>query len=354
MGSWVQLARFWWHRAKLPAAKARSSFYSWLADMRRLSPRDCWDLLKQTAKGISRDNVLKLSASLAFYTIFSLGPMMIVIFFLTDLFWGREAVEGRIYSQIRELVGNKAALQIQEVIKNASISGNNTLTTVVGFITLFIGATTVFSEIQDSINIIWKLKAKPQRGWLQLIMSRLLSFSLVIGMGFLLLVSLLINTLIEGFMDQLRQLFPDATVTLFYGLNLALTFLIIWFLFAIIFKVLPDAIIRWKDVIAGALFTTLLFMAGKFLMTFYLGRSDIGSTYGTAGSLVVLLLWVYFSSIVAYSGAEFTRFYALRYGSEIKPNDYAVTVETVQVERAGNSIQESEEASGRTTVQQKK
>jgi len=319
--------------------------------MERFTPKAFWTVLKQTLKGFGSDNVLKLSASLAYYTIFSLGPMMIVILFLADLFWGREAIQGRLYSQIQDLVGSKAAIQIQEVIKNATIDSSNTLTTVVGFITLFIGATTVFAEIQDSINIIWKLRVKPKQGFSKFLLSRLLSFSLVVGLAFLLLVSLLINALMEGFMDRLRQLFPDITLTLFYILNLALTFLIIWFLFAIIFKVLPDARIRWKDVMAGALFTALLFMAGKFLITFYIGRSDVGSAYGTAGSLVVLLLWIYFSSIVLYSGAEFTKCYAIKFGSEIKPNDYAVAIQPLELESGTKTLQESEKDAARTTAQ---
>jgi len=319
--------------------------------MERFTPKAFWTVLKQTLKGFGKDNVLKLSASLAYYTIFSLGPMMIVILFLADLFWGREAIQGRLYAQIQDLVGNKAAIQIQEVIKNASIDSSNTLTTVVGFITLFIGATTVFSEIQDSINIIWKLRVKPKLGFSKFLLSRLLSFSLVVGLAFLLLASLVINALMEGFMDRLRQLFPDITVTLFYILNLVLTFLIIWFLFAIIFKVLPDARIHWKDVTAGALFTALLFMAGKFLITFYIGRSDVGSAYGTAGSLVVLLLWIYFSSIVLYSGAEFTKCYAIKFGSDIKPNDYAVAVQPLELESKTKTLQESEKDAARTTAE---
>lgn len=299
-------------------------------------------MLKQTFAGIVGDNVLKLSASLAYYTIFSLGPMMIVVLFLADVFWGREAIQGRLYAQIQDLVGGKAALQIQEVIKNASIDSSNSFTTMVGFITLFIGASTVFAEIQESINMIWKLRVKPKKGLIKFILTRLLSFSLVVGLGFLLLVSLLLNALMEGFMDRLQQLLPDATVTVFYALNLILTFLIIWFLFAIIFKVLPDAKIRWKDVMAGALFTALLFMAGKFLITFYIGRSDVGSSYGTAGSLVVLLLWIYFSSIVLYIGAEFTKFYAIRFGSEIKPTDYAVAIQPVEVETGSKNLQQNE------------
>jgi membrane protein len=307
-----------------------------------------WKVIKHTADGVVKDDILKLSASLAYYTIFSLGPMLLVIIYFADLFWGREAIEGRLYAQIRDLVGNAAALQIQEVIKNASIEGNNALKAAFGFIGLFVGATTVFSEIQDSINKIWKLKAKAERGWLRMLINRLLSFSLVVSLGFLLLVSLIINALVEGLMDRLQQRFPDTTVILFYILNHVLTIIIIWGLFTIIFKVLPDAIIRWKDVLAGALFTTLLFTLSRFIISYYIGSSDIGSTYGTAGSLVILLLWIYFSSIILYFGAEFTKAYALEFGSEIKPNDYAVTIQIVQVESDKSNVQENEKAAEKT------
>jgi membrane protein len=307
-----------------------------------ISPRGIWQLLKEAGRGFMKDKVPKLSASLAYYTIFSIGPMMIVIIFLTNMFWERKVVEGSIYNQVRQLIGNKAALQIQQIIENASVNGNNTVTAIVGFATLLIGATTLFSEMQDSINTIWKLKAKTDRGWLKMLFNRLRSFSLVVSLGFLLLVSLLISAALEGLMNRLREMFPDIAIVIFYIANLLITLFVIWLLFAVIFKVLPDAIIRWKDISVGALFTAILFMIGKFAITFYIGTSDIGSTYGTAGSLVVLLLWVYFSSFILYFGAEFTKAYAVKYGAEIKPNEYAVTTHTIQVESDTKNIQDNE------------
>ena len=303
--------------------------------------------LVQAGKGFVKDKVPKLSASLAYYTLFSLGPMMVVIITLADLFWGRQAVEGAVYDQLKELIGGGAASQIQEIIRNASISGGTNVAAAIGFITLFIGATTVFGEIQDSVNQIWKLRVKTDRGWLKMILNRLLSFSLVISLGFLLIVSLLINTLISVFMEKLESIFPDVTVIVFYVLNQIITLAITWFLFAIIFKVLPDAVIRWKHVGAGALFTALLFILGKFGISFYLGRSDIGSTYGAAGSLVVLLLWVYYSSIILYFGAEFTKAYAVIHGEEIRPNHYAVTVQLVEIESGKRNVQENEKEADR-------
>jgi membrane protein len=173
--------------------------------------------------------------------------------------------------------------------------------------------------------------------------NRLLSFSVTASLGFLLLVSLLINTLLEGFMSKLQQMFPHSAIVVIYVVNLLITLIVVAFLFAIIFKVLPDAIISWKDVVAGSLFTAVLFMIGKFCITIYLNNSKLGSSYGSAGSLVVLLLWVYYSSVILYFGAEFTKAYAIKYGSEIKPKDYAVTIQTVQVESGERSVQQNEE-----------
>jgi membrane protein len=187
------------------------------------------------------------------------------------------------------------------------------------------------------------LKVKPGSGWLHMLKNRLLSFSVTTSLGFLLLVFLLINTLLEGFMSKLQQMFPHSAIVFIYVLNLLITLVVGSFLFAIIFKVLPDAIIIWKAVVAGSLFTAILFMIGKFCITLYLNNSNISNSYGSAGSLVVLLLWVYYSSVILYFGAEFTKAYALKYGSVIKPKAYAVTIQTVQVESGERSVQQNEE-----------
>jgi membrane protein len=208
---------------------------------------------------------------------------------------------------------------------------------------LILAATTVFTEMQGSINMIWNLRVKPGSGWMRMLKNRLLSFSITASLGFLLLVSLLINTLLDGFMNKLQQMFPQSAIVVIYAANLLITLIVVAFLFAIIFKVLPDAIISWKDVVAGSLFSAVLFMIGKFCITFYLNNSNIGNSYGSAGSLVVLLLWVYYSSVILYFGAEFTKAYALKYGSVIKPKDYAVTIQTVQVESGERSVQQNEE-----------
>lgn len=306
-----------------------------------------WHLLKDAAAGFGRHKVLKLSASLAYYTIFSIGPMLLVVIFFSNLFWGKDAIEGKIYSQISGMVGEGAALQIQQIIKNASVSGSG-FTAIIGFVTLVVAATTAFIEMQDSLNTIWNIRVKKNTGWKLMVKNRLLSFSIVAGLGFLLLVSLVANALIEGFMTKLQELFPHVAVVVVYAFNLLLTLLVVAGLFAVVFKVLPDALIQWKDVAAGALFTAVLFMAGKFGITFYIGKTDIGSTYGTAGSLIVLLLWIYYSSAILYFGAEFTKAYAVKYGGEIKPDKHAVTIQIVNIESDEGSVQENERKAAET------
>ncbi len=309
---------------------------------KKLTWKGIGSVLQQAFQGFSNDKVAKLSGSLAYFTVFSIGPMLMVIIFLADLFYGREAIEGTIYLQIEGFVGPAAAGQIQDIIKNASLSGKSNVTAVIGFVTLLIGATGVFAEIQDTINYIWNLKPKPKKNWLKMLVNRVLSFSVVISLGFLLLVSLIITAVIESLSGRLSQVFPQVTVTLVYIINLLITFGITTLLFAIIFKVLPDARIKWRDVFTGAVVTALLFMIGKFAITFYIGSSNIGSAYGTAGSFVIILLWIYYSSIILYFGAEFTKAYAAQYGSRIMPNHYAVWVKTIEVEVEDGSLKDQE------------
>ena len=264
-------------------------------------------VLKESLSKFGDDKITKLSGSLAYSTVFSMGPLIIVIMSLCSIFLGKEAIEGKIYEQLKGFLGSDSAKQLQDIIKNAAISGNSKIAAIIGGITLLIGATAIFSEIQDSINGIWGIKPKPKKGWIKFLQNRFLSFSLIVGLGFLLLVSLSVNTLIDGFNAKLQVWFPDVSVVLFYIINIILTAAIVTLIFAVIFKVLPDADIMWKDVTAGAFTTALLFMLGKLGISFYISKSNVGSTFGTAGSLVILLVWVYYSSIILYFGAEFTK-----------------------------------------------
>lgn len=291
-----------------------------------------WKIIKQSFADFFSERVMKLSAALSYYTLFSLPGLIIIILWISDIFYGKAAVEGTVYGQIADFVGKDAALQIQETIRNATLSSDNKIATIVGFITLVIGATGVFGEIQDSINLIWRLKAKPRKGWLKLLVNRLLSFSIIITLGFLLLVSLIINGILDAFISRLTTAFPEAQVIALYIANVALSFIITSFLFGLIFKVLPDAKIKWHNVRIGAFTTALLFMLGKFLISYYLGHNRMTSAYGAAGSVIVILLWVYYSAIILYFGAVFTRVYAIHTGSHIYPDDYAVWIKEVEVE----------------------
>lgn len=293
-----------------------------------------WNSIKTAFSDFFSNKVLKLSAALAYYTVFSLPGLLIIIIWVSDIFWGQDAVEGTIYEQIAKFVGSDAALQIQETIRNATLSTDSGFATVVGVATLVIGATSVFGEIQDSINQIWHLKAKPKkgRGLLKLVINRLLSFSIIVSLGFLLLVSLIVNGVLDLLIDRLTQAFPETEVIIVYIVNMVLTFGITSFLFGLIFKVLPDARIEWRHVRAGAFTTAALFMIGRFLIAYYLGTSKMSSAYGAAGSIIIVLLWVYYSAAILYYGAAFTRAYAVETGSRIYPNNYAVWIEQVEVQ----------------------
>lgn len=290
-------------------------------------------LLKDTFNGFMGDKGLKLSASLSYYTIFSLAPLLLLVISLAGVIYGQEASEGRIFEEINGLIGNEAAAQVQQIIRNLQLSGKSTLSAIIGAITLIIGATTVFGEIQDSINMIWRVKAKPKKGWLKIIKDRLLSGSIIIGLSFLLIVSLIINGALMALNDILKAYFPDLTIILLNGANVVISFTVITLLFGVIFKVLPDAKIAWKDVCAGAFFTALLFMLGRYLISLYIETTAAGSPYGAAGSIIVILLWVYYTAAILYFGAEFTREYACYKGTKIEPADYAVYVEQKETEK---------------------
>jgi membrane protein len=295
--------------------------------------KNIWAIIKQSFKDFNNDNVLKLSASLAFSTIFAIPGLLIIILWITTFFYGREAIEGTIYNQISSFVGHDAAVYIQQLLKNAVVSKGR-FATIIGIISLGIGATGVFSEIQDSINTIWRLKAKPKkgRGLITMVINRLVSFSMVISLGFILLVSLVINGAMDLLMVHLLHKFPQLTVIVAYIINLGMTFFITAFVFALIFKVLPDAKVEWKHVRIGAMATAFLFMVGKFLISYYLANSFMSTVYGAAGSVIVILLWVYYSSMILYFGAVFTRAYAVCTGGQIFPNKYAVWIQNVEVE----------------------
>lgn len=297
--------------------------------------KQIWFLLKETFSGFIDDDGMKLSAALSYYTIFSLPPLLIIIISLSGFFFGADAVRGELFGQINGLVGNSAALQIQEIVKNVKLSHSSTFATTFGVIILLIGASGVFVEIQDSINFIWGLKAKPKRGIIKFIKNRLMSFSMIGSVGFLLLVGLIINSLMDVLNSRLAEFFPKDSIYFFYVLNLLIVFLIITLLFTVIFKSLPDGKLALRDCLIGASFTSFLFMIGKFAIGAYLGRSVLGSWYGAAGSIILILVWVYYSAIILYFGAEFTKVFAETHGKKIIPNGYSVQIIKHKIEVEG-------------------
>lgn len=297
----------------------------------KFSLRVAWKILIETVNEFVNDKAMKLSAALAYYTTFSMAPMLFMIITLCGFIFGKEAIEGKIYLEIKGFVGEAAALQIQEVLKNISLYKENVFAATIGFITFFLGATGVFTEIQDSINMIWGIRPKPKRSFIKLLINRGISFLLVLVMGLLLIGSLIISALTLAFSQKIAVFFPEVSLYFIHVANFVLTFAIITVLFAVIFKVLPDAIIHWKDVMAGALFTAFLFLLGKFAIGYYLGHSNMSSAFGAAGSLILILVWVYYSSIILFFGAEFTQVWAHTFGYHIVPREYAVIIEKKEV-----------------------
>ena len=293
-----------------------------------------YQYLKQVFTEFIEDNILKYSASLAYYTVFSLAPVLIVIISICGVLFGKDAIQGHIYGQIKGLVGNDAAVQIQDTIKNIHLTGHNVFATIVSIVVLLIGATGIFGEVQDSLNKIWGLRVKTRKTWWKLILNRLLSFSLIISIGFVMMVSLLLNAIVSAFGNFLARYFSEFSVIVVQITDSVLTFVVTTFLFSLMFKVLPDAKIKWKDVLIGGLITSVFFTLGKLGIGYYLGRSNIASVYGAAGSIMIIMVWVYYSSIILYLGAEFTKVYAKLHGGKIYPNEYAIWIKTEETQVA--------------------
>ncbi|OGW37929.1 MAG: ribonuclease BN [Nitrospirae bacterium GWD2_57_9] len=291
-----------------------------------LRPKQLYELLKEAASQWSNDKSLKLGAALSYYTVFSLPPLLLIVIATAAFAFDEEAARGQIVAQFQGFIGKENAAFIETMIEQkAAAPERGLVATAIGLIVLLLGASGVFGELQDSLNTVWNVKPKPGAGLRHMIRTRLLSFSLILTIGFLLLVSLVLSAALAAFGAYLNRLWPGPPVInyLLQAGNVLLSFALITALFAMLFKILPDARIAWRDVWLGASVTAVLFTAGKFLLGLYLGTSDVASAYGAAGSLIILLLWIYYSSQILFFGAEFTRAYANRYGSRITPAAYA-------------------------------
>jgi membrane protein len=299
--------------------------------------KQLWKVLMATFSGFGSDNGLKLSASLAYYTVFSIAPLLILIISIASIVFKDHATD-TLYPQIAKYIGYEPAMQLREMLTHLALSGKSGVAVVIGVITLLLGASSIFIEIQDSLNIIWRVKAKPKRGWVQLLKNRFVSFSLIISLGFLLMASLLVSFLMDALSKQLAHFVPVVTGLLLKGINVGITLVVIATLFGIIFKFLPDVKIKWKDVRSGAFFTAILFMLGQYIISLYITKTAQGSAYGAAGSIIVILVWIYYTSAILYIGAEFTQVYAEASGSHIEPADYAVHVQQTEVERTVKNL----------------
>ncbi len=280
-----------------------------------------WALIRQSVGAWVDDYAPSMGAALAYYTLFSIAPLLIIAIAMAGLIFGQEAARGEIVTQIQGLIGREGAIAVQGLLKSANEPAQNIFATVVSIITLVIGATTVFAELQSDLDRIWRVPAPAKvNGIWTLLRTRLLSFGLVLGLGFLLLVSLIVSAAVAAF-GKWFDVFFKGWEAFISALNFSISFAITTLLFAMIYKFMPRARIAWRDVWVGAVVTAFLFEIGKFLIGLYLGKTSVASGFGAAGSLIVLLVWVYFSAQIFLLGAEFTWVYSHEYGSKAAQTD---------------------------------
>jgi membrane protein len=298
-------------------------------------PRKVFSLLKQTFQEWLQDKAPQLGAALAYYTVFSLAPLILVLLAIVGVIFRHDPAGAwnKITQQMSYFLDPSAVQVVQDIAEKASQPGKSTMATIIGIALAIFGASGVFGQLQDALNTIWGVKAKPSQGISGFLRSRFLSFAMVAGICFLLLVSLTIEALLKGFSHYVQSVLPGG-MGIALAVYLVFDFVVVVLLFAMIFKFLPDVKIQWRDVWIGAVITAILFGIGKWLLGFYLGSGAAGSAYGAASSLITLLLWVYYSSQILLFGAEFTQVYAQRAGRDLEPSEYAVRVETKEVEHS--------------------
>ncbi|HMQ54083.1 MAG TPA: YihY/virulence factor BrkB family protein [Anaerolineae bacterium] len=288
--------------------------------------KESFNILKETFSEWQEDKASRLAAALAYYTVFSLAPLVIIVLAIIKLLFAGDTAEAMFMDQIQSLVGETGAQFFQQIIEADNDQSANIIATLIGFVTLIFGATGVFAQLQDALNTVWEVEPNSDQGIWGFVKTRAVSFTVVLGVGFLLLVSLILSTGLSAFNTYVGQALGN-TALVAQIVNQIISFGVITLLFAMIFKILPDVAIEWRDVWVGAAVTALLFSIGKFLIGLYLGNQGLGSTYGAAGSILVLLLWVYYSAQIMLFGAEFTQVYARRFGSHILPGETAHRVQ---------------------------
>ena len=290
-----------------------------------------WSFIKELVEEYQKDDCFTLGAALSYYTIFSIAPIIVIIIAVAGFVLGPDAVQGELYDNLAGLVGDDAARQIQNLVVKSYQSDAGIIATVIGIITLVFGATGVVNQLKKSLNIIWEMKAVPKNGIIKFLLDRVLSLGLILTLGFILLVTLVIEGIVAALSSEIEALIPAISGPFLVTVNFIISLLLTGGLFAFIFKLLPDARIHWADAFRGGVFTAILFALGRIGINYYLAQGNVGETFGAASFLVILLVWVYYSSQILFLGAEFTQVYARRYGTRIYPTSNSVRVKRTEV-----------------------
>ncbi|MEX0967835.1 MAG: YihY/virulence factor BrkB family protein [Bacteroidia bacterium] len=291
-------------------------------------------VLLKSSKEYKRHDPVRLAGTLAFWTIFALPPILIIIISIGGFFIGPEDFGDKVYDELNSLIGSQGTQTVRDIVKSYSSMERNVAGTIFGIIIFLMASSTFFVTIQNALNTIWQVKPKPVHNFLKFLQDRLLSFGMIISIGFLFLVSLMIDVAVALVSNHLSEVQPVVINILVRALHFIVTFGLEWLVFASIFKLLPDAKVKWRVVWVGAAVTALLFTVGKYLIGFGLGQSNLGSMYGAAGSVVILLLWVFYSALILFFGGEITKQYAAMIDKRIEPKDHAVLIETREVEQS--------------------
>lgn len=313
-------------------------------------PRTLWQVVKETFLEFFQDKAFRLAAALSYYTIFSLPGVLIIVIYTVGLIYGEKAVRGTLYGQISGFVGPEVAAFIQNTVQSARLDEGGIISTSVGIGILVFGATGVFYQLQDSLNTIWNVRVKQKAGVLKVVKARAIAFVMVLLVGVLLLAFLLVSAalgIVERYLQDWEWLGDEFTLALMQLVNLVVSFATITMLFALMYKVLPDVKVRWKDVWVGAAVTAALFVLGKWGIGFYLAQTNVGSAYGAAGSLIVLLTWIFYSSLIFILGAEFTQVYARYWGVKLEPEEHAEPIDPQLDYKATETHEHAEEEGAR-------
>lgn len=293
-------------------------------------------IIKRTIQGIGEDRVVRISGSLAFATLFSIIPLFSIIAIIGSIF--QFELDIRLFNELQAVLGTEAVEQLQPILQESVSTEFTNLTAIISLAVTLFGATTIFAVLQSSLNVIWHIKPVPKKGWLKFLKNRLLSFSIILVLAFLLLVTFTITNFITNFTDRIMADFQDVALVFVKIIGTILNIVVTTFIFVLIFKMLPDAKIKSKDVLVGAIVTTVLFLVGQWGISVYFGLSNVGSVYGVAAFLAIFLTWIYYSAIIVFVGAEFTQAWANEMGSKIYPDEYAVATKIVEIKEEGKPI----------------